>query len=220
MAISEMTISLLKSAAKVQFFFEMCKKNSRFQPFLCKNMPKQPFPAHNCASLFSYNSSTFAADFLVSIVLTRRELERQNFRSWHRVASVFTPTLLRVYSDNPFIKHLKLGDYEKNKIKGRRTMAESLSSSRPHGRGISPSKKRPSSHRKTPPAAAKPWKLTCGRFAVMSTMHSIRNSGSAKLQGSAATRMTSSTATKPSAVGRHPTGCLFFVIVVWIIDNS
>ena len=26
---------------------------------------------------------------------------------------MFTPTLLRVYSDNPFIKHLKLGDYEK-----------------------------------------------------------------------------------------------------------
>jgi hypothetical protein len=77
MAISEMTISLLKSAAKVQFFFEMCKKNSRFQPFLCKNMPKQPFPAHNYASLVSFISSTFAASFLVRRVLTRREPERQ-----------------------------------------------------------------------------------------------------------------------------------------------
>ena len=30
---------------------------------------------------------------------------------------MFTPTLLRVYSDNPFIKHLKLGDYKKTKSK-------------------------------------------------------------------------------------------------------
>ena len=33
---------------------------------------------------------------------------------------------------------------KKNKIKGRRTMAESLSSSRPHGRGINPTTKQPS----------------------------------------------------------------------------